>query len=179
MGRRRGGRLAEEYESRLQGVVACVTRQVLVGRQDDGPRRRLLLQRGQAVQTASGERLRMRVELAFAVVPDPDVGERVRTEGYFYDVAELRELGEEQEIVGYHWNPEAREGEPSFPHVHVYGGRVVDGKHVSKMHLPTGRVSLEAFVRFLITELDVVPLRAGWEDVLREAELFFAPRRLS
>lgn len=45
MGRRRAGRLGREFDGRSQGVVACVTRQVLVGRPGEGPIRRVLLER--------------------------------------------------------------------------------------------------------------------------------------
>jgi hypothetical protein len=39
-----------------------------------------------------------------------------------------------------------------------------------KLHLPTGRVSLEAVVRFLIDDLDVVPRRADWRAILARHE---------
>jgi len=44
-------------------------------------------------------------------------------------------------------------------------------------HVPTGRVSLEAVVRFLIVELGVTLRRDDWEDVLADGERRFAERR--
>lgn len=45
------------------------------------------------------------------------------------------------------------------------------------LHLPTGRVSIEAVVRFLIQELDGEPRREDWEEVLDDAERPFIEHR--
>jgi hypothetical protein len=46
-----------------------------------------------------------------------------------------------------------------------------------KLHLPTGRVSIEAVVRFLIEDLDVVPRRRDWSAVLDRHEEAFRRSR--
>lgn len=40
----------------------------------------------------------------------------------------------------------------------------------SKFHIPTGWVTMEAVIRFLIADLGVRPLRKNWEPVLSESE---------
>ena len=41
------------------------------------------------------------------------------------------------------------------------------------LHLPTGRVSIEALARFLVDDLDVVPLRDDWREVIDAYERQF------
>jgi hypothetical protein len=63
----------------------------------------------------------------------------------------------------------------SWPHLHAYGAR--DMLTLHKLHLPTGRVALEAVVRFLILDLDVVPRRDDWRSVLDRHEEQFRQAR--
>jgi hypothetical protein len=37
---------------------------------------------------------------------------------------------------------------------------------LSRKHFPTGRVSIEALIQFLIRDYDVKPLRDNWEEIL-------------
>jgi hypothetical protein len=46
-----------------------------------------------------------------------------------------------------------------------------------KLHLPTGRVSIEAVIRFLIEDLEVAPLRDDWRAVLDRHEDLFRQTR--
>jgi hypothetical protein len=66
---------------------------------------------------------------------------------------------------------------PDFPHLHVSAS--LDAQvnaltrlriDLDKVHLPTGLVSLQAFVRMLIAEFGVRPLRADWQDRLNLPE---------
>ena len=41
------------------------------------------------------------------------------------------------------------------------------------LHLPTGRVSLEAVIRMLITEFAIAPRRADWRRTLDRTEAAF------
>ncbi len=77
------------------------------------------------------------------------------------------ESGDGQEVLSYHWHPAGR-SHVTEPHLHLgsLGGtfeRLLAGRH-----LPTGEVSFQQFVRFLITEVGVRPLRDDWERVLAE-----------
>src|SRR5690606_6862879 len=62
----------------------------------------------------------------------------------------------------------------SYPHLHVNGALTVS----RRMHLPTGPVGLNEVLAFLISEYDVTPLRADWQDILapRRSPLGRAPR---
>jgi len=96
---------------------------------------------------------------------------RVTSAGYYYQIRDQRE----RELIAFHWHP-GRRDQPDFPHLHI-GVTTGTVSIVRKHHVPTGRVSLEAIVRFLITELDVRPLRNDWERVLDEGERSFAAQR--
>jgi len=93
------------------------------------------------------------------------------TANYFYQVREW----DGQEVIAFHWHP-GRRGQPDFPHLHVtsQSGSV---QIPAKSHVPTGRISIESVVRFLIEELDVRPLRPDWDRVLLEGERSFDDRR--
>jgi hypothetical protein len=56
-----------------------------------------------------------------------------------------------REILSYHW----RDG--GIPHVHVGGG---------KEHIETGRVTVEALIRYCVNEAGWVPVIRDWERVL-------------
>jgi hypothetical protein len=93
------------------------------------------------------------------------------SEAYFY---QLRER-EGSEIIAFHWHP-GRRNQPSFPHLHVTS-QVGTVEIAAKRHVPTGRVSIEAVVRFLIQELHARPLRRDWAQVLDDGERLFNQRR--
>lgn len=97
----------------------------------------------------------------FRVVPDEDLGWHVSTRQYEYYIQD----DEERELIAWHWHPESK---ITYPHLHVPAGQI---HH--KMHIPTGRVSIEAVIRLLITEFGVPPIRHDWEVVLEEAEANF------
>ena len=96
---------------------------------------------------------------------------RLRSRDNFYQVRDRSGA----EIIAFHWHPRRRDS-PDFPQFHVtsrVGAVEVSRRH----HVPTGRVSLEAVVRFLIVELGVALRRDDWEDVLADGERRFAERR--
>ena len=82
-----------------------------------------------------------------------------------------------RELLTYHWHPESVFLGPDHPHLHVSAAldaqvstrerRVVG---LDKLPLVTGQVSLPTFVRMLITEFGVAPLRSAWRDILDRAE---------
>jgi hypothetical protein len=51
------------------------------------------------------------------------------------------------------------------------------GVSLSKLHIPTGRVSFEEVVRFLVEELRVVPIRADWREIVADSEVRFREYR--
>jgi hypothetical protein len=91
---------------------------------------------------------------------------------YFYEISS-REL---QEIIGFHWTPDAAgDNAVTFPDLHVgraitVGQTAIRPRDLHKAHIPTGKVSVPSVVRLVIAELGVVPLRPDWQSVLQEAE---------
>lgn len=89
------------------------------------------------------------VQQRFRIVPDPRPERgpwRATTLKYHYSLA----TADGMEIAAYHWHP----GEDAFnePHLHVEGGR---GLVARRAHLPTSRVPVEDFIRFVIREFSV------------------------
>jgi hypothetical protein len=83
----------------------------------------------------------------------------VRLAGYSYAV-----VGSQGgEIVVFHWHPDGR-SPITEPHLHVKG--TIAGVDLSKAHVPTGMVSIPSFLRFLIRDLGIEPLRPDWEPIL-------------
>jgi hypothetical protein len=122
----------------------------------------------------NGQTLKLELYQRYAVVnAEGDRGPwTTTTTEYIYEVFDQTD----DLIAAWHWHPmSGRVGdEAHWPHLHAYGARETLTLH--KLHLPTGRVSLEAVVRFLIEDLDVVPRRADWSAVLTRHEDTF--RRL-
>jgi hypothetical protein len=80
---------------------------------------------------------------------------------------------DERELLVYHWQPGPEYAGPDAPHLHVSGSleAQVDARtrrevELDKLHIVTGIVSLQAVVRMLITEFQVRPLRADWQERL-------------
>jgi hypothetical protein len=102
----------------------------------------------------------------FKVVHDDD-GWHVSTAQYAYDLLD----SDGKQLIAWHWHPGTG---MSIPHLHLH---VPTGPINHKMHLPTGRVSIEAVIRLLIDEFEVLPVRDDYEDILREAEAKFVQYR--
>jgi hypothetical protein len=97
----------------------------------------------------------------FRVVKDGRSSWHVSTVAYRYHL--LDAAG--QELIGWHWHPGVG---TDRPHLHVPADPI--GRH---LHAPTGRVSIEAVLWFLLTDLDVKPTRDhanDYADVLTAAE---------
>lgn len=87
---------------------------------------------------------------------------RVTTRGYQYS---FDDASTGHEIISFQWHPDQRNA-VQFPHLHIgYGSGVTFGGLI-KSHVPTGRISIEAMVRFAINELKVTPRRDDWEETL-------------
>jgi hypothetical protein len=88
------------------------------------------------------------------------------TGGYMFTIRDKRK----QEIISFHWDPRDPNSR-RYPHLHI-GATVLDaenpvfGDSFSRLHIPTGRVTVEDVVRFLIEELKVIPLQSDWHDTL-------------
>jgi hypothetical protein len=73
------------------------------------------------------------------------------------------------EYVSRHTDPAFR-----YPRHHVQFHRDYDGVRGDfsphKFHIPTGWVTIEEVIRFLITDLGVPPLIENWDEELRRSE---------
>lgn len=103
---------------------------------------------------------------------DPQGRYNIRTCGYFYEIA----TADERQILSFHWQPDAkpaRAGDQvvTVPHLHV-GAAITTGQTVvrpgdfHKVHIPTGRVSLEAMIWLLIEQFNATPLNSNWRSVI-------------
>ena len=144
------------YKTPLQQVLGCIskTAQWIIAPGPGDDMRRLTIANGPLSFTASKGltgSLWLDASQKFRVRHD-GTEFRISTEGYIYTISESSTL--DTELVSWHWHPPAR----SRPHLHhtnrAYG------------HLPTGRVSFEAIVRYILEDLEAKPTRKDWQDIL-------------
>jgi hypothetical protein len=139
-----------------------VTRDVLVASGSELNRIESLTLNGGIPSTLkSSPRLYLTVKMLYRVTEvEGDRGPcKVSTAAYYYALHDARQ----RELIAFHWHPEA-EG-PKEPHLHIYApSNVID--LLAKVHLPSGRIALEQFLRFLIQELEVKPVRPDWDRIL-------------
>jgi hypothetical protein len=85
--------------------------------------------------------------------------------GYEYSLRDRDDV----ELLAWHWHPDSSFVTPTFPHMHISAAlrpARANGERgvvpLDKLHLPTGQVSLGAFIRMLIEEFDVEPAAGDW-----------------
>lgn len=86
---------------------------------------------------------------------------RVSSRAYRYHILNADDPGHAH--LMFHWHPNPR---VSYPHLHTD----TDDHVHRRMHVPTGRITVEAVVRFAIEELGATPAREDWRDVLKASE---------
>lgn len=97
----------------------------------------------------------------------------LRSLQYAYRVQRTLSVREEAEVRFEYVSPEI---DPNFAYSrhHVQFHRDARSASpdfsLSKFHIPTGGVTIEQVIRFLIADLGVPPLTDRWEDELRESE---------
>ncbi len=96
----------------------------------------------------------------------------MKTVAYHYTLGET----ESHEILSYQWHPNVP-GSVSFPHLHLQYGALLGRPEFERAHLPTGRVTLEDFVRLLIADFGVSPARDDWKQALEESRREFESDR--
>ncbi|HEU0116550.1 MAG TPA: hypothetical protein VFQ80_17800, partial [Thermomicrobiales bacterium] len=103
------------------------------------------------------------------VVAPTEGGWVVHSTAYHYQIRD----DHEREIIAYHWHPGLG---VDYPHVQFKS--LFAPIDLRKSHIPTGRVSFEAVVRFLIDELSVMPIRNDdWRAILNRNEQTFDRQR--
>lgn len=135
-------------------------------------------ERGQLALTTQPARIRLRVSAGgslyltatqnFHFEMDPDYARewKVKTDGYAYALFVSED--EAGQVFSWHWHPEIK---PSC-HVHV-GPRQGRSRALYRLHLPSGRVSFEEVLRFLIEEMGVRPARKDWDAILSDSQARF------
>lgn len=147
---------------------------------------------GDPIRLNSDSQLWLGVAHAFIVRRDGPVETPFRVSStaysyFFYDEVEHRR----QEVLAFQWNKNAAPPERQYPHLHV-GSVIARGSpfaarspfrsdDVNGLHIPTGRLSLEAVLMFAIQELRVEPSDnrtiASVLQVLREGDERFHSER--
>ena len=102
------------------------------------------------------------ISMNFRIVTVPEKDQKrlgrfkVKTTWYRYSILNHRK----REMLSYQWHPGIG---IDFPHLHVHS--------LEKCHLPTGRISIEEFVRLLVDAFDVKPKKGReWKTILGTAQ---------
>jgi hypothetical protein len=164
----------ENFVRPLQDALACVTnlRVDLQGRYELGETYALTVNRGELVQLTRVVQghigIGIRISQNYRIVEaDGDRGPyKVRTTAYMYSV----EDDNGHEVFGYHWHPESR---IKYPHLHLEHGAHLGLADLHRAHFPTGRVSVEEFLRLVIEAFRVEPRREDWRAVIQRSQDIF------
>jgi hypothetical protein len=103
----------------------------------------------------------------FKVVQDGRHSWHVSTTWYRYHLTDPLN----RELLAWHWHPATS----PYPHLHVPAGLIEP-----RVHIPTGRVSMESVIRLLLSDLQVPPAREHASDygqVLDDCEGKFIEHR--
>src|SRR5690242_6128484 len=147
---------ARNFVKPVQRSLACVTQALLRYPMPDPGQAGtydVLLADGTPQRLRSQDRIGLIVQQRFRVVEARDERGpwKTKTEGYFY--ALHRHDG--SEAIAFHWHPWRLS---SRPHVHIHadhGGPTLIGRALNRVHVVTGRITVEQVIRFAIEELGV------------------------
>ena len=166
----------DSFVKPLQRALSCVTTAVIDRQEghDLGIPSALTVNGAAPVRLARVNRradIAIRIAQQYRIVQaEGDRGPlKVQTVAYMYTVADA----DGREVFGYHWHPEGR-GPFPFPHLHLEAGAMLGRPELQRAHFPTGRVSVEEFLRLVIDTFDVRTRRRDWRAVLQQRS---APRR--
>ena len=174
----------QRYTRVIQRSLGCITKsQWYVGPSPTGDDTKALLTNPRTIRlrrTDGGPDLQLEAQQVFKLIPDPRFpGEfKASTLAYVYSV-QFREPPPDanREVIAWHWHPLTTPDRPA-PHLHVNADSPTLGATLSKLHVPSGRVAFEEVVRFLVTDLAVIPERPDdWQAVVDESELRFRTYR--
>ena len=156
------------YRTEVQRRVSCVTDAVVGvdGGYYPSPEPHFLtMSSGLPAALGGASRLRLRLQQNYRIVQSGSTGIawRVDVVGYNYAVLD----SELTEVILYHWHPFGN-SPVETPHLHLEQGIQVGRREFRDAHLPTGQVSLSAFINLLVHDLEVQPRRPDWEAILAE-----------
>jgi hypothetical protein len=157
----------------LQQAVSFVTRDVLIasGREPSDERHLLAFGGGDPARLRGDRKLSLRVAHRYRITEATGVlgAWKVSTAEYVYELLD----GDRRRVIAYHWHPVGRSA-VTWPHVHLPKGTPFD---LAQAHAPTGRISIEAVLRFAIQDLGVEPLRRNWREAMAKSEQLFLRQR--
>lgn len=153
---------AEAFRVRRVAVLACLTSAYveLRGYAPASSPHPFALAKGEAVRLRGEGQLGLTVVEEYELTEVPAGGWEARVVSYFYA---FEHAG--NELLAYHWHPQGH-SRVTEPHLHVRSEREIEGRSLSKLHLPTGAIRLEDIVRLAVEELGAEPLREDWRAVL-------------
>jgi hypothetical protein len=93
---------------------------------------------------------------------------KVETRGYMYSV----ENDASQEVIAFHWHPEGS-SHVALPHLHLGYGAQIGLTELTEAHVPTGRISMEEFLRFAIETFQLRTRRTDWRSVMNRTNALF------
>ncbi|MEZ4490989.1 MAG: hypothetical protein R3F51_25700 [Cyanobacteriota/Melainabacteria group bacterium] len=98
----------------------------------------------------------------------------VSTRHYIYQIQDTPQT----KVLGWHYHPEDPISPIPYPHLQIFRDSQEGWyRSLKKKHIPTGRVSAERIVEFLITELNVQPANLNWRSVIERTEYNFEERK--
>jgi len=155
----------------LRQAIACVTDAQLAGGSDPAKPHALFFRpsEGGYIRLRGLHPLQFRLSHNYEIVQDTH-GWSAHTRGYAYEL----QLADGREVVAYHYDPRPQ-SKVKVPHLHIKG--LTTPLALEKAHFPTGRVPIEAVLRFAVTELGVQPRVSEWEAVLAGLERDFNAQR--
>lgn len=170
---RRPQEATDAFLEPVQRIVSCVSDAVMYGsgRRPASEPHTLTIGGQNYARLRGPDNLLLMVTHRYRLVQGAEArtGWRVNTAEYIYTLLDL----DERPLLAWHWHPQTGRGPHriTYPHLHVYGQTTLPT--LPDRHPPTGRVSLEAVIRFVIDELGVEPRRPDWRAILDETEAVF------
>jgi hypothetical protein len=127
-----------------------------------------------ALQDIHGQPLYLFASQAFHFERRPQLRTdwKVASDEYIYNVRSAADRDPASQMIEWHWHPQVR---PEC-HAHV-NGPLPGGFHLSGAHLPTGRVSFEQVLIFLLDELEIVSRQPEWRETLTSNHALHAAYR--
>ena len=168
---RTSAKAVNSYRQSVQRLISCVTNSVVAGGYHPAPRpHSLLLNNGQTVRLDGASKFGFQLQQSYLIKAPETRGDLwiVRVVAYAYTLSDSNQ----REILNYHWHPLGN-SRIITPHLHLEQGALVGLSGIRDSHLPTGPVSIIAFLRFLIEELSVDPVRRDWELLLADENLVY------
>jgi hypothetical protein len=159
------------YHESAQQLISCISLAPVIVRGHDIPRDRiyeLIVGHDTPFRAGAAQPIAAWIRQRFIVVPpdgsNTDQGWQVEVTSSMYAI-----LGTDgAEMLAYHWHPEGV-SPVTTPHLHLGSASGATWPRLQGAHLPTGFVTLAAFVRCLIEELGVEPRRPDWQAALAVA----------